>query len=207
MASVGTVSATLVGPGVAHGLTRASFITPGSAVPTPLDVTNALAALDEFWTAITANVVAGVVVTFNDAAVVRDVATGLTTDEVTATTIPLPITMTDTSPESVSGAGARIDWRTGIRRGSREVRGATFVIPMGSGQYTSTGEVNSACRSTLTLAADGMVASFLGSGLVLVVYGRPLPATTHHGPLAGITASITAAEVSGTPGFLRRRRS
>lgn len=207
MASVATVSATITGPGTAHGLTRLSFVNAGSTVPSPADVGVALTNFIGFWTGITTRVVAGTAIDPVNAAVVRDVATGLTTDEVTGTGIPAGVVMSDTSPDFVSGTGCRVDWRTGVRRGSREVRGATFIIPMGSGQFTSTGEVNSACITNIVTMANGMLAALTAAGLTPVVYGRPLPPTTHHGALAGITAAITAGDVGVVAAFLRRRRS
>ena len=207
MASVATVSATMVGPGTAHGLTRMSFVNAGSTVPTPTDVGVASTAMINFWTAVASHIVSGTAIDPVDAAVVRDVATGLTTDEVTGTGMPAGIVMSDTSPDFVSGTGGRVDWRTGVRRGSREVRGATFAIPMGSGQFTSSGNITSACISAFVTAAAAYIAAMLAAGLVPVVYGRPLPPTTHHGALAGITAAITAGDMSAVPAFLRRRRS
>ena len=206
MGSVCTVRATLTGVGVAHGLTRMSFTNGSETVPSAGDVSGALAALHDLWNGLLSNIVTGTVITFEPTAVVRDVATGLTTDEITACTIPAPLTGTSDG-EFVSGTGARIDWRTGVRRASREVRGATFVIPMSHFQFNDNGDVATSTISDVTTAADGMLASFLSAGLIAVVYGRPLPVTTHHGALAGVVASITAGVCNSTPAFLRRRRS
>lgn len=206
MASVATVSATMVGPGTAHGLTRLTFTTAGSGVPVPSDVGAAQSAFMDFWTAIANRVVAGIVITPEIACVVRDVATGLTTAEVTGTGIPPAVLGADTSPEFVSGTGCRVDWRTGVRRGSREVRGSTFVIPMGSGQFAPNGDLTVAAVDAVQAAANAMIAAMFASGLVQVVYGRPLPETKHHGALEGITAAVTGGQVPETPAFLRRRR-
>lgn len=206
MASVATISATMVGPGIAHGLTRLSFVNAGSTVPSPADVGTAMTEFIGFWTGVAPNIVAGVTIDPVNAAVVRDVATGLTTDEVTGTGLPAGVTGTDTSGEFVSGTGCRVDWRTGVRRGSREVRGSTFVIPMGALQFNSAGNVATAAITNIVTMANGMLAAIVAAGLIPVVYGRPLPATRHHGPLAGITAAIIAGDVGTTPAFLRRRR-
>jgi hypothetical protein len=184
-----------------------SFVNAGSTVPTPTEVSAALTAMMGFWSTVTATIIAGTAIDPVDAAVVRDVATGLTTDEVTASSVPAGIITTDSSVSFVSGVGGRVDWRTGVRRGSREVRGATFAIPMGGGQFTGGGNLTGACVANYASAAAAYITAVLAAGLVPVVYGRPLPASVHHGPLAGITAAITTGDMSAVPAFLRRRRT
>lgn len=207
MPSVCTVSATMVGDELTHGLTRVSWQVVGDGVPAPADVDNAISNMLEFWTTIANRVVTGVVITANPTAIVQDMVDGTTTDEVAGTGTPAPVVGSDTSPEHVSGTGARIDWRTGVRRRSREMRGATFVVPMGSGQFGSGGNLTAAAVTAVQDAANALTAGLSTAGLIHIVYGRPLKALGTHPALGGLAAAVLTAQVPATPAFLKRRRA
>lgn len=207
MPTVTTVSATMIGDELAHGLTRMRFQLSGGADPTPSDIDAALVAMQGFWEGIKDRVVAGIAITYQALAIVEDVALGTTIGDVSATAVPTATSGTDTSPEHVSGTGGRVTWHTGVRRRSREIRGATFIVPMGSGQFGAAGNLTTACTTACLAAANAYLTAMATSGLQPVIYGRPLPARGTHPAIAGETGAIASAAMSQIPSFLKRRRA
>lgn len=95
------------------------------------------------------------------------------------------------------GVGGRIVWETAGLTNGRHVRGATFVVPMSSGQFDSSGRVSSAAQGVLLTSATTLVAGATGN---LVVFTRPRVGVT------GKSSEVIGARVSEQPTWLRSRR-
>ena len=127
--------------------------------------------------------------------------TALVQGTVTMTTVP-NVVSGSLAGNYAGGNGARINWKTSTISGRRLLRGATFMIPMASVEFTSTGALSSACQTALINAGNAYIAAMNTAGTTPVVWHRP-PKGTHAGGLVGV---INAVAVSSTPSSLRSRR-
>jgi hypothetical protein len=97
-----------------------------------------------------------------------------------------------------AGVGARITWQTaGITRG-RRVKGATYMVPLGTGVYSLDGTLDNSKRADLEAAAQQVV---VACGDDLVVWSRPTPGDP------GDIWTISAASVPDKVSWLRSRRT
>jgi hypothetical protein len=95
------------------------------------------------------------------------------------------------------GQGVRIVWDTdGIRNG-RHVRGTTFLVPVVSTVYDTSGRVAPAVQTAITTAANNLRTALSGA---LVIWSRP------KGVQGGILSPVTSVQVPETPTALRSRR-
>jgi hypothetical protein len=72
-----------------------------------------------------------------------------------------------------AASGGCIDWLTGAVHGRHMMTGRTFVVPLGSGEYTNTGQITSAAVLALANAGETMRTA---AGPQFGVWGRPRPA-------------------------------
>jgi hypothetical protein len=83
------------------------------------------------------------------------------------------------------------------------LRGATYVVPLGSGIYTPTGGLGVTQQTLCNNAAAQYIAAMVAANLVPVIWHRPPKGTTD----TGIVGAITSGVCSATPAGLRSRRS
>jgi hypothetical protein len=95
------------------------------------------------------------------------------------------------------GQGLRIVWDTNGIRNGRHVRGSTFIAPVVSTAFDTTGRVAPAVQATFTTAANNLRTALGGA---LVVWSRP------KGVQGGIMSPVTSVQVPETPTALRSRR-
>lgn len=95
------------------------------------------------------------------------------------------------------GSGARIVWDTGGIRNGRHVRGTTYLAPLVSTAFDTTGRLAASAQTTLTNAANALRTGLGGN---LVIWSRP------KGVQAGIQSPVTGVIVPETPTSLRSRR-
>lgn len=95
------------------------------------------------------------------------------------------------------GGGARVVWETAGIRGGRHVRGTTYLVPIVSTQFDSTGRLSSSAQGAILTAATNFLA---GGGAELKIWSRP------KGGLNGVVHQVTSARVPQTPTALRSRR-
>src|SRR6478752_4701630 len=111
---------------------------PGVSVFYSLDsVTGQLAALRTFFDSLKLAFPAPLQWSFPGSGDVLDSATGTLTGGWTDTT-PSSVTATG-SGQHASGVGMFVKWNTAAIVGGRRLKGRTFLCPLGSGQYESTG--------------------------------------------------------------------
>ena len=108
-----------------------------------------------------------------------------------------PANVTSTAAGNYSApSGARIEWRTDSIVSGRRLRGRTFVVPLGLGNYDATGTLSTVAITALTLAGNNFRnPSFFGNA-VPSVWSR-----TH-----GIQADITSVFVPDEASVMRSRR-
>lgn len=103
-------------------------------------------------------------------------------------------------------AGGIVSWTTSTVRRGRILRGRTFLVPMSSSNYTTSGQITSGTVSTIQTAAAALVSAFAGQ---LVVWGRPVwdYSTTPPTKLAsGTNGIVTGAVAQSKVATLRTRR-
>lgn len=91
--------------------------------------------------------------------------------------------------------GAVINWLTGFFHNGRQVRGRTFLVPLGGNAFQTDGTLATAAQGTIVSAA----ATLLGGGPPLVVSGGGPPGEF-------IQVEITGASVPDKGAVLRSRR-
>ena len=114
-------------------------------------------------------------------------------------TITPGTTVSGTATGAYSGAsGAVINWRTNDVRFGRRIRGRTFIVPLGSGAYDSTGTLSSGTLEDLNDFASVLVGGDLDSELG--VWSRPRDGG------GGVFATVVSATVPDMAAVLRSRR-
>ena len=96
-----------------------------------------------------------------------------------------------------AGVGVAVTWRTGGIRNGRRVRGRTFLAPLISSSFDTSGTMDSTELNAIQAAADALV-----GGDELVVWSRP----TTSGGSDGTSNLVTAATVPDRVTALRSRR-
>lgn len=203
MANVATISAvTSAGIG-GLSISRWRFTIASGGVPLSTDANSAAAAVAGFYNAVKAYVSGAITWSIEPTFEVLDVVSGAPTANGAVTTIPSPVTGTD-SINFPAGVGARVNWVTESIVNRRFVRGATFLVPLGGAAYeNTTGAIKAAAQSVFLNAAIAYIAAMSSGSVIPVVYGRPKKGQI----TGGHTATILGAGVPLTPAGLRSRRS
>lgn len=134
----------------------------------------------------------GVNIGFAEAAQVFDVASVLTGEVQYAP--PLPVAGSGAGGYSAA-SGCVVNWLTGAVRNGRKVRGRTFLVPLANTGYQSDGTLAPATVTTVTAAAQALLA---GTPAMTV-------ASVYSGGGGGITG-VTGATVPDRAAVLRSRR-
>jgi hypothetical protein len=103
-----------------------------------------------------------------------------------------------TSGAYAAGTGFLARWTTGVIRGHRKFQGRTFLVPISSGLYDSSGTIDNTNLATFQAAVTALAAANK-----LVLWGRP----TTPGGSDGISSTILAGTAVDKVVSLRTRRS
>lgn len=96
-----------------------------------------------------------------------------------------------------AGTGVTVKWPTGVIHNGRRVLGRTFLNPITTSCYTSSGTLAAANQATVQAAAS----AFAASGVAKGIWSRGRT------PTDGIYAAINSAEVPNRVSSLRSRRT
>lgn len=96
-----------------------------------------------------------------------------------------------------AGVGAMVRWNTDGIVGGRRLRGRTFLCPIESVNYDSSGTIVTACLTNFQTAANT-----LETAGKLIIWHRPTP-----GGADGVVSQVTSAVVPDRVAWLRTRRS
>lgn len=97
-----------------------------------------------------------------------------------------------------AGVGARVVWDTGAVRGGRRVRGSTFVVPLTTQQYDTSGTLIGSALLVLEAAIDAMLVQVPTQ---MRVWSRPRPT------LGGAGVPVTGGRAPDKVSWLRTRRT
>jgi hypothetical protein len=123
-------------------------------------------------------------------------------------------TWSTAAPTSVACAGAAyaapcgalVTWISSTVRRRKILKGRTFIVPLVSTSYTTSGNIVAASVTTLQNAATALVTAYAGT---MVVYGRQILNYSTKPPTlvaAGVSAPVTGALVQSRVVTLRTRR-
>lgn len=117
-------------------------------------------------------------------------------------TPPLPVLGTSAAIYA-GGAGAKVTWETGVIANGRRVRGSTFIVPIGSNAYTTTGTITGAAQTTINNAASTLRTALEPRLTNLGVWSRPKTVPV---PTSGAFNEVTSGLASSKTAILRSRR-
>jgi hypothetical protein len=188
MVDVSRVQVTVGGSGVV-GPSVTTLYTTG----TPLSL---MTAWSTFLNAIKGNTPLAITWQFPSAGEVIDSDTGKPTTSWTATP-PGPITGGDAGVFA-QGVGERIVWGTDVFHNGRNIRGSTFLVPMGAGTFSANGNLNNTVRAAHETAARAFVTAMAGAFCILT-------RKSDTNPIGGI-AAVKNATIPNNVSWLRSRR-
>lgn len=116
--------------------------------------------------------------------------------DVHAITPPATVNATATAGNHSRASGGRVDWNTESVVAGRRLRGRTYIVPLASLGYDSSGSLATTCITTLTTAGNNFKDATVFSNCQPVVWSR-----SH-----GIAADIVGASVDDRASILRSRR-
>jgi hypothetical protein len=173
------------------------------------DTTSMQALVDNiktFWQAFSAMLPSGLTITVPSSGDVLDEQTGNITGSWSVGTAAAVVTGTG-SGGYAGNAGLVVHWLTSTIANTRRLRGRTFVVPLVSLSYDSTGSLTPASITTATNAAAALVTS---SGTLLQVWHRPVYSKPKTTPPTLITPGsrgvVTGSRVPDLAVSLRSRR-
>ena len=123
--------------------------------------------------------------------------TGVLLNEVTIPTLPSQLQFTGAGGYA-GGTGAVVFWNTGALNGGHKVRGRTYLVPLTSNSYDSSGLITTAAQSTINAAAAALVATTPGLCVNSRNLGKP--------GRGDQTVVVQSASLSSTVAFLSTRK-
>ena len=99
-----------------------------------------------------------------------------------------------------AGVGVCINWSTTTIRGTRKMRGRTFIVPLAINSYSVDGTLDTTRLGNFR--ADSATFRAAGTDARLVIWGRPTTA----GGTDGVSAEVTSSSVSDKVAMLSSRR-
>lgn len=157
-----------------------------------------------FWTALSTYIPANTTVSTPNNGEVLDEATGKMNGVWSYGTSGTQV-MTGTGAYAPQ-AGALIRWLTGGFDNGRAIRGRTFIVPLTSGQYTTSGVLLTTAQNAIAAAANTLWSS---GGGAMVVWHRPVYNNASPPVLTrpGFSFPITSSNCSSTIATLTSRRN
>jgi len=200
MTDVYTVTAIWNGFTGAPGYTRTRF----QLLNTQADIDTAVAKLRTYFSTIAAYISTGHSVKVQQTVMIHDMATGLLTGEVLATTDPVVVSGTSSTATWAAGVGAYVTWKTNMIFNGRRVQGRTFLVPLRGVQDTD-GTLLNAARTTLQTASDTFASQAPQPCIWAKQWDHTNPDKPHQ--VGGALGPISQAIVPDFTGILRSRRN
>lgn len=191
-------SGTSGGPGV----TQMALLGAAGGEWNPAGTQAAVNAVRTFWDSNKANLPDELKLTVSPIIDVYDTVTGDLTASYVAGTAPLTVTGTGTTGYA-GGVGLKITWNTGQIRNGRRVRGSTFIVPIISSLFSTTGTVTPTVQTTITGTATTLINSLNAGSTPLGVWSRPFNGVN---PRVGFATEVKQGICSTKSAILRGRR-
>lgn len=192
------------------GYTNFAFNSTLGGQPSSAVVTAAQGAVHAFMSGLQNFVPQGTSLQVEQAVRVVDPITGVLTGLVSADSLQPVVTSNASAGGYVGGAGAVIEWKTGLIQGSRVLAGRTFIVPLIASNFFN-GQLTSAAQAALAGDAASLISGSATAGAPLGIWGRPRKAYTNAKGVAipargGAFAVVTSGSVPPFNALLRSRR-
>ena len=159
-----------------------------------------------FWFSIRTELPDDVTITVDPVVKIINAETGDLTSIITVGTAPAAVTGFSTAIYAAP-VGLGINWTTSTVHAARRIRGRTFVVPVTSGEFTTTGQPTSTALSNTQAAATTLRTA---TGPTFGIWSRPITDGPSRVPpvanRAGGFGPATANSVSNKGVVLRSRR-
>lgn len=183
------------------GVSRFRFTRQDAGPITGADVNAAAAASHGLFVAAAPYIPTVISWTCQSVCNVYDVATGLVQGPLPVTSVPTTVPGSGGVNFS-AGTGGRVNWKTSTLRGRRLMRGTTYLVPLSSAAFTTTGGIGNTVANPISTAATAYLTALTTATLYGVVWHRPLKGQSS----GGQTGILYAGLLSNTPSTLRSRR-
>lgn len=160
----------------------------------------AMAAVRAFWDSVKAAIPSDISLQVEPTVENYDASTGTLIGEYTTSTVPAVVVGTNTF-NYASPLGVRLDWLTGTIRNGRRVRGRTYLVPVGAGNFGDDGQVMDSTVTFMQDAGVGLMNDLDLAGTPLQVWSRP----SDKWPLGAI-APVNGVRCPKKPAILSGRR-
>lgn len=183
------------------GITQMAFdFDPGGSFMTVEQVQEIVNAVRTFWNSINTDIPNDVTLTVDPA-----VDSFVTSSGNLVTTFVAPVPPSNVTGASASNysaaSGARIRLSTNGIKNNRRVRGAIFLVPLGSGAYDSNGSITGSLNTNVVAAGVTLSASLADEDIHLGVWSRPSEVgVTEDGtwyPITGMSVNTKVAVLRG----------
>lgn len=184
------------------GLTQFALLGAAGGDWNPSGAQSAVNAVRTFWGALTGYLPDELKLNVLPVIDVYDTITGELIASHVAATVPAQVAGISTGGYA-GGAGVKVNWQTGQIRNGRRVRGSTFIVPIASGTFGTTGQVLPAAQTAINSAATTLISQLNGAGSPLGVWSRPRVIPT---PRGGYATEVITGTTSNKSAILRGRR-
>jgi hypothetical protein len=184
------------------GISRVWFQRSDASSPVVSDCNAAAAAVRALWGAASTYLSDDMTYTISPTVELLAHDTGEIQGLVTLSSVPSPVTG-GSSSNYAAGTGFRLNWKTQSIHNRRFIRGCNFLTPVGSGGWSTSGQVASGAQSGMASAIATYLAAMATASLDPIVWHRP-PKGTFSGGAVGL---VLTGILSPTPASLRSRRS
>lgn len=186
------------------GITQMAFeVTPPGGFIDAAGAQTLVDAVRAFWQGLVTHLPNEITLTVSPVVDSYVTSTGDLTTSIQAATAPAAVTGTNTN-KFMMAAGYRIQVRTAGIVNNRRVRGAIFVVPVGSDVYNVTGQVDSFTVGQVNTAAVAFQTTLAAENLDFGVWARPTsPGPSSDGefhPTVGMTVATKGAVLRGRRG-------
>lgn len=184
------------------GVSRFRFVRQDSASITGPDVTAVATASAAFFTAVKSYLPIGCTWSISPQVNIYDSASGVVQGPLNIGSPPANV-LGAGSGNYGGGTGARVNWHTSTLVGRRLLKGALFLVPLGTPGYAANGAINSTAVTTVNSAATTYLTAMTTAVLYPVIWHRPKKGATS----GGMVGTVFSGVCSATPAGLRSRRS
>lgn len=181
------------------GYTRLSF----QGLTDAASLNSAGAAVAAFFTGINPYLRSSWSIQVQGAVQIYDMALGHLTSEVTMNSVPAAVTGTLPGTQVFAGgAGAHVNWITGLILSGHRVRGRTYLVPMAN-VAEADGTLSTASITAIQAAANALIGGQSGK---FSVWSRTFSKDPKPIQIGGGIAPVTSAVVPDKTGILKSRR-
>jgi len=202
MVDIAHIDVELAGDVGGAGISRFWFQRSDATPPVVSDCNSAAAAVRALWGAASTYLSSDMTYTINPTVELVAHDTGAISGLVTITSVPTAVSGGSGS-NYAAGTGFRLNWKTLSVHNRRFIRGCNFFTPVGSGGWSSNGNVSSGALSGMATAITTYLGAMATASLDPIIWHRPLKGTF----TGGAVGLIVTGSVSPTPASLRTRRT